>query len=438
MEKLTLQDVAAMFAAKSGLEHIEAVQFITVLFDAIRMGVNDDKLVKIKGLGTFKVVGVEARESVNVNTGERLIIDSHAKISFTPDVTMRELVNKPFSGFETVALNDGVTFDDMPSTEALALVEDEEATTFVEEDATSTPAQEEDVVPVVEEPEPVVVEPEPVVEEPAPVVEETTFVVEEPAPVVEEPAFDVEEPEPDMEEPPVVPEQIPEPKLVSEPAPEPVSEPVSEPKSEPEPVPIAEPAAEPASKPEAAPVSESEPLIDFVEEEAQNNGWWKWLLLAVLACGASFGGGYWLGMHHSEEAPATTEKPAAVVADTTQKTPVPADSTTSIAVAADSTQQTQPAVTPEAKAETASADESYKKYEEMDSRVRTGAYRIVGTDQVVKARPGDTPARVSRRYLGAGMECYFEVYNGITSKTELTAGQELKVPKLEVKKKMKK
>ena len=112
MGKVNMPELADLLAQKAGISKREAQQFLSALVETIQDGVNDDKLVKIKGLGTFKVIDVDARESVNVNTGERVTIDSHQKLSFTPDSAMKELVNRPFSQFETVILNEGVEFDD--------------------------------------------------------------------------------------------------------------------------------------------------------------------------------------------------------------------------------------------------------------------------------------------------------------------------------------
>lgn len=161
MGKINLNELSAVLIERFGLNKRDAQQFIAQMVDVIRLGISQDKLVKVKGLGTFKIVEVGARESVNVNTGERVTIDSHSKLTFTPDAAMKELVNKPFSQFETVVLNEGVDFSDM---------EDEN--------------------------EPSVIDEEPVVEEEAPVAEEVTpepetptitFVEENPeTPVAEE------------------------------------------------------------------------------------------------------------------------------------------------------------------------------------------------------------------------------------------------------------
>ena len=113
MSKFFIQDIARLVAGKHGLSQHEAEVFVSMLFDVINEGLHGDKVVKVKGLGTFKVIDVRERESVNVNTGERVTIESHGKITFTPDPVMRDLVNKPFAQFDTVVLNDGVDLDAM-------------------------------------------------------------------------------------------------------------------------------------------------------------------------------------------------------------------------------------------------------------------------------------------------------------------------------------
>ena len=113
MGKISIQDMAKAVADKHGLSQQDAEAFVTALFDVVNEGLHDDKSVKVKGLGTFKVIDVRERESVNVNTGERVVIESHGKITFTPDPIMRDLVNKPFAQFETVVINDGVDLDEM-------------------------------------------------------------------------------------------------------------------------------------------------------------------------------------------------------------------------------------------------------------------------------------------------------------------------------------
>lgn len=370
MGKVFMAELADMLAQKVGISKREAQQFLTDFVETIQDGVNNDKLVKIKGLGTFKVIDVDARESVNVNTGERVTIDSHQKLTFTPDAAMKELVNKPFSQFETVVLNDGVEFDDEPE------------------------------------------------------VEEPTIAEETPEPVVEP----TPEPEP---EPTIVPELEPEPVVVPEPEPEPTI--VPEP--EPEPVVVPEPEPEPEPMPEPEPEAAPAPVEEDVAEEAEEKSasyWWLWLLIAIIACVISFAGGYLYGRHmdmqelFAEDASADTaavqEAPVVEVKDTAKVDTMQVKPETEEQAEVKEPEVKQPEPEPE-----------WKKYEAMDVRVRTGAYGIVGTDRMEKVRPGDTMKRIARRTLGEGMECYIEVYNNITT-SALKEGQEVKIPKLKLKK----
>lgn len=181
MSKIT--DLASLLAEKHGISHKEAEMFVSLLFDIAKGALHAQKQVKIKGLGTFKLTSVSSRESIDVNTGQRILIEGRDKVSFTPDAAMKNLVNRPFAQFETVILKDDVDFTDI----------DKKYDEKVEEEAlpTEEPVQEAPVVeetPIVEEP---VVE-EPIVEEPA---QEETIVEES---VQEEPI---------VEEPPVAPMQ---------------------------------------------------------------------------------------------------------------------------------------------------------------------------------------------------------------------------------------
>lgn len=374
MGKIFMAELADMLAQKAGISKREAQQFLTDFVETIQDGVNNDKLVKIKGLGTFKVIDVDARESVNVNTGERVTIDSHQKLTFTPDAAMKELVNKPFSQFETVVLNDGVEFDDEPEVEEPTIAE--------------------------ETPEPIV-EPTP---EP------------EPEPVVV--------PEPELE-PTIVPEPEPEPVIVPEPEPEPVVVP------EPEPDPMPEP------EPEADPAPVEEEVAEKAEEKSASY-WWLWLLIAIIACVISFAGGYLYGRHmemqelFAEDAPAdTTAVQAAPVVEVKDTAKV---DTMQVKPEVEEAEVKEPEVKqPEPEVKKPEPEPEWKKYEAMDVRVRTGAYGIVGTDRMEKVRPGDTMKRIARRTLGEGMECYIEVYNNMTT-SDLKEGEEVKIPLLKLKK----
>ena len=113
MSKLSVKEIHDVLIDKYGLSRQDAETFVSTLFDVISEGLHNDKSVKVRGLGTFKLVDVRERESVNVNTGERVTIDSHSKISFTPDPVLRDIVNKPFAQFDTVVLNEGVDLGEL-------------------------------------------------------------------------------------------------------------------------------------------------------------------------------------------------------------------------------------------------------------------------------------------------------------------------------------
>ena len=494
MGKISIQDLAQVLVERKGLNKRDAAIFASAMFDIIQTNLEKDKVVKIKGLGTFKIIDVDDRESVNVNTGERVLIEGHNKITFTPDALMKELVNKPFSQFETVVLNDGVDFEDMnpvaePTVETndpndpanMPLVDfgageehpvinvvDEEIPEWVIEPVVKAPERpavtEPEIITLGEAPKP---EPEP---EPEPIVEP------EPEPIVEPEPEPIVEPEPIIEEEPVV-EQEPESEPVVEPEPEPIVEP------EPEPEPESEPEPEVESEPEV----EEEPEPEDEEPETpSSNGGNKWLI-ALLACLLGLAGGYVFGnlfpwsQDVKVEKAVSASKPAPVAepidsvapADTIKPAPVatpaekPADAKPADAKPAEAKpaekpaakpaepkpalatkpaatepaekpvakpveQKPAPAAKPEEKTETTV---QLDKYQKMDNRVRYGAYRIVGTAQEIKVREGDNLKKIANRTLGPDMECYIEVYNGMNSKTELKAGQTIKIPKLELKKK---
>ena len=113
MEKISITDLAGVIAKQRKLSTKDVEKFISAMFLVVAKGLDADRLVKIKGLGTFKVTSVKPRESINVNTGARVVIEGHDKVSFTPDTSMRDLINKPFAQFETVVLKDDVDFSDI-------------------------------------------------------------------------------------------------------------------------------------------------------------------------------------------------------------------------------------------------------------------------------------------------------------------------------------
>lgn len=176
-EKISLQDLVELLSTKHGMTKKNADALVRGMFDLIEEALSNEKYVKIKGLGTFKLTEVDSRESMNVNTGERIEIQGHTKISFTPDTTMKELINKPFSHFETVVLNEGVLLEDTP-------VVDEE---IKSEDVADEMAENVVAQPVASVEQPAEVEPEKKVEEDVPVEEKPVEIPEIQEAAIEEP-----------------------------------------------------------------------------------------------------------------------------------------------------------------------------------------------------------------------------------------------------------
>ena len=386
MGKISIQDLAQVLVERKGLNKRDAAIFVSAMFDIIQTNLEKDKIVKIKGLGTFKIIDVDDRESVNVNTGERVLIEGHNKITFTPDSLMKELVNKPFSQFETVVLNDGVDFEDMNSvTEPTVEDNDPNDPTNMplvdfgaeDEQKLSDNADEENSKWVIE---PVVKAPE------RPALTESEVII----------LGEALKPEPTVE---------PESEPIVEPEPEPIVEPESVAELESEPEPIIE-APEPAPIPEVK--SELQVKEDKKFGDHSSKGEQKWF---------------------NVEKAVPVSKPVPVAAPMDSVAPV--DS-----VAQSATKPVEPKLAEKpAPAATPTPTAQFDNYEKMDNRVKYGAYRIVGTSQEVKVKEGDNLKEISNRFLGPDMECYVEVYNGMNSKTQLKAGQTIKIPKLEQKKK---
>ena len=394
MGKLTINDIAAVLVDKNGLDRREANQFVTELFAVIMERLNAGEQVKVRGLGTFRIIDVEPRESVSVRTGERVTISGHSKLTFTPDATMKELVNKPFSQFETVVLNDGVEFDDMK--------------VVTKEDPKDDEPE--------EEPEEVVREevPEEVVREEVPVVAAIADV-----PTIEETIADVST---TVES---VVEEVP------------VEEPLIE---------VAEEEAPVEEAKEEVPVE----MVNKKEELREENNKKRplvWLLkmfgvLALMAVSAY--GGYYHGVNKPlpDVVPDTIVVRDTVVVDK-DSVKVSVEKTETGEVV---TKDTVKAVTETAqvtakaveKAVEKKVEESVDQYASKDDRVRLGAYRIVGLDHEVKVQAGQTFYGICRANLGPDMECYVEVYNNLPKNPTIKEGQVIKIPKLQLKKRSKK
>ena len=385
MSKLNIYDLCSVLTSKNGLDDKESHRFIKAMFDVIQEGLDEDKIVKVKGLGTFKIIEVDDRESINVNTGERVLIEGHSKLTFTPDSVMKEIVNKPFSQFETVILNEGVDF------------------------------------------------PEPVVEEPA--VED--IIADEPAEdkeIIVEPQIDNKVAEQSVEEEPVAEKTVAEEPVAEEPVAE---EPVAE-------EPVAEDSVvEFTDDNDNVQSGEENSVEESVFETSNNNSILRWILSGVavllLILGAAYGG-YLYGRYElSEEIAYKQMKADLKTAEITTKKAQVAIKKDSVAQEVDATKigamsidNKDESANDEAKTETAKT--SSDKYEDMDIRVRTGAYRIIGEDRNVKAKAGQTVEDIATKLLGPGMSCYVEVYNGLEGKATLKEGQTIKIPKLELKK----
>lgn len=408
MGKITIQEIAKILVEKNHIESQAASQFVNEMFAIILDRLSQGEAVKVKGLGTFKIIDVEARESVSVRTGERVVIDGHSKVTFTPDTTMKELVNKPFSHFETVMLNEGVEFEDM------------------------------------KEPEPPVSEQqEPVAEEP--VVEES--VAEEP--VVEEPVV----------EQPVAEEPVAEEPVVEQP--EPAEEPA-----------VVQPPIMPAFHKQTHEEPKEEEMENKKKKSIWPSILKCLLVLALMAASAYIGYYYGSNKPLPDVVPDTIvvrdtvdlqavkknseskinsakqeaeekakqEAAAKAQQEAEEKAKQEAAAKAKQEAEEKAKQQAAEAAKAKAKAEEKKAAQSAAiadKYAAKDARVRLGAYRIVGLDHEVKVQAGQTFYSICKANLGPDMECYVEVYNDLPSRPTLKEGQIIKIPKLELKKKRK-
>ena len=353
------------------------------------------------------------------------MIGEHSKITFTPDTTMKELVNKPFSQFETVPLNDNVEFDDLKEQTDDSEFED------IKDDLT-----EEELIQLEQMDQP----------------EEVAPKVVEPAvsePVVEEPTVSV----PVMEEPvamkPVLTEPI---KVAEQPV---VEEPQEEPKEEAQEVPQEEAKEEPQEEPQDN-VEETSELVDFYDNEEEPNKWSKWLWIAFgaicIACLSAFGGYY----YGCQQTALLGLGDTVVVRDTiymaapqdTTKVETPAQPEEQEVAKVEEPKQEAPkaeepkvekpkAETPKVEKPKAESAPDVDKYAQKDERVRLGAYRIVGLDHEVTVQQGQTFYSICRAHLGPDMECYIEVYNNLPRNPQIKAGQVIKIPKLQLKKRKK-
>ena len=456
MSKFSLNTLGKLLADKSGLSQVEAELFIRKMFDVCNQGLDADKQVKIKWLGTFKIQATKDRESINVNTGERFTIEGRDKLTFTPDNILKEIVNKPFAQFETVVVNDGVDFDEI----------DEK---FGEEQPEAAPAQ---VIDFLDEEETATPNPEVVV-----IGSEKDKDKEEEDELAKQIAIEQAKLE-RLKQAKLEQERIEQERLEQERI---EQERLEQERIEQERLEQAkQQQALKATVQPAVPVSdETEEEEDDEEEESSNSHHIvipRYLVVAVcLIVVALIGGIGWfafnygqmtaqrdhlamqLNQYHQKPAKKTTTNAAAAPLSQEQKLRQKAiedsirmaKTAEAVKLAENSDEESasaEKAKQTEAKAKAEAKEKAKDKTEEKaaskiassqydkDARVRTGAYRIIGVAQTVTVGAGQTLEQISTRYLGSGMECYVEALNGTST---VKAGQKIKIPKLELKKKKK-
>ena len=461
MSKNSLNGLADKLAEKSGLSQIEAELFIRKMFDVCHQGLAADKIVKMRWLGTFKVTSVKERESVDVNTGERIVIEGRDKISFTPDNILKEIVNRPFAQFETVIVNDGVDFESIDKKYEDSL-EDEE-----QEESLEKPKPIIEVVEPTETPLPDVVSEETTQAEAVSSSEPTTSGVIDFLDVPENPSEDssvvVIGEDSTIEPQTTVSQEVP-----TEEIPSSVSDDIQA------------DSREENSNAEIKAETDAEIWADDEVEIRRRH----FIIPKYVVIIASFtlllliGGLGWFAFNYGQMAaqrdhlelqlaqyktdknvvatPANVKSQEQLLQEKARqdslrmakandaiKAAERADSLKSAAV--DKEMSVKNLKTDEKSAELKKKSATDKKRDkaaehanvvsdkyDSDPRVRTGAYRIVGVDQVVTVGEHQTMATLSKRYLGPGMECYIEALNGTST---IKSGQKVKIPKLELKKK---
>lgn len=447
MSKFSLNTLGTLLADKSGLSQVEAELFIRKMFDVCNQGLDADKQVKIKWLGTFKVQATRDRESINVNTGERFTIEGRDKLTFTPDNILKEIVNKPFAQFETVVVNDGVDFDEIDEKFGEEQTDDAPAQVidFLDEEKTATPNPEVVVIGSEKEKEAEDELAKQIAIEQAKLEKLKQAQLEQERIQKEKLEKEKQEQERLEQEKLELAQQQQALKAVVEPA-----------------------------------VPASDESEEEEEEEVSSNSHHivipRYLVVAVcLIVVALIGGMGWfafnygqmtaqrdhlamqLNQYHQAPAKKVPAKPAAAPLSQKQKLRQKAmedsirmaktaeavklaENSDEESASAEKAKQTEVKAKAEAKekakdkAEEKATSKIASSQYDKDARVRTGAYRITGVAQTVTVGAGQTLEQISTRYLGSGMECYVEALNGTST---VKAGQKIKIPKLELKKKKK-
>ena len=449
MAKSAIQLITSALAKQHNLSADDAAAFVDAFFDIISSELKNGNQVKIKGLGTFKVQAVKPRESVNVNTGERVLIEGHDKISFTPDTVMKELVNKPFSQFETVVINDGVDTEELeriPAEDSSDEVKSElvdDATTkntseeklLVEEERTEVEDTKDETNNISSVKGGAEIEAEDNLNEknlPIDVIEEPTTEENEAIFDSEEKPSNLEEKKEEKQE--VVKEvdskvdSIVESKVDAIVEPKVEEETIEVEVKSVQSVPNTSEEREESSnennidKKELPNSSESThiPEDEDTDVESSENGILKKVALVAFIVIICLGIFLWARMSSTNSKKKTKEVAEQV------NTSEDHSSLGTQTVSADTTSVTKVHKTPEKK-ETAKVD-SFMALN-SDPRIRYGAYNIIGIDRIVVLKKGETMEKYSRKTLGADMVGYFQVLNG---RKTMQAGDTMKVPKVEL------
>ena len=480
MSKFSLNTLGKQLADKSGLSQVEAELFIRKMFDVCNQGLEADKQVKIKWLGTFKVQATKDRESINVNTGERFTIEGRDKLTFTPDNILKEIVNKPFAQFETVVVNDGVDFDEIDEKFGEEQTEDAPAQVidFLDEEKTATPNPE--VVVNGSEKEKEKEAEDELAKQIA--IEQAKLEKLKQAQLeqerIQKEKLEKEKQEQErLEQERLEQERLEQERLEQERL---EQEKLEQERLEQEKLELAQQqqALKAVVEP-AVPASDESEEEEEEEEEPSNSHHIvipRYLVVAVcLIVVALIGGMGWfafnygqmtaqrdhlamqLNQYHQAPAKKAPAKPAAAPLSQEQKLRQKAmedsirmaktaeavklaENSDEESASAGKAKQTETKAKAEAKekakdkAEEKATSKIASSQYDKDARVRTGAYRIIGVAQTVTVGAGQTLEQISTRYLGSGMECYVEALNGTST---VKAGQKIKIPKLELKKKKK-
>ena len=467
MSKFSLNTLGKLLADKSGLNQVEAELFIRKMFDVCNQGLDADKQVKIKWLGTFKVQATKDRESINVNTGERFTIEGRDKLTFTPDNILKEIVNKPFAQFETVVVNDGVDFDEIDEKFGEEQTEDAPAQVidFLDEEKTATPNPEVVVIGSEKEKEKEDELAKQIAIEQAKLEKLKQAQLEQER--IQKEKLEKEKQEQErLEQERLKQERLEQERLEQE-------------RLEQEKLELAQQQQALKAVVEPAVPASDESEEEEEEEESSNSHHIvipRYLVVAVcLIVVALIGGMGWfafnygqmtaqrdhlamqLNQYHQAPAKKVPAKPAAAPLSQEQKLRQKAmedsirmaktaeavklaEKSDEKSASAEKAKQTEANAKAEAKEKAKDKDEekatskiASSQYDK-DARVRTGAYRIIGVAQTVTVGAGQTLEQISTRYLGSGMECYVEALNGTST---VKAGQKIKIPKLDLKKKKK-